>query len=186
MPHSMSDGSARGPAGPAASLPRTPHHLRRVVAIDERIRSLEAEWRLGLKVRDENWSPGGVLPDDQPDKIYGMVQRLFWYTETALDEAIGSFRELAPVFPHEERLSLLSRVLTSKLKKDGKTPPSRTGRPRNDPPKSLKQSLISEYALITSSTYALRIVQQAKAALSRCRTDSSAYCALHWPLVDIS
>lgn len=143
----MAGGSASGPAGAAASLPGTPHHLRPGAAIDERIRSLEAEWQIGLKIRGAGWSPHRSNANDTADKIYGLVQRFHYSAETTLNQAIASFRELAPEFAPEKRLDLLYRILSSKTKKDSIDPISRTGTPKNEPPKSLKASLIGEYAL---------------------------------------
>ncbi|KAF1844339.1 uncharacterized protein K460DRAFT_317788 [Cucurbitaria berberidis CBS 394.84] len=135
----MSDGSSRG--GGTASLPKTPHHLRPGAAIDELIRSLEAEWRIGLKVRGADWSPLRRSTNDQADKIYGQVQHLFYSARVALNQALATFKELAPFWPHEKRLELLSGVLSSK--KGDKNTISRTSTPKNDPPKTLKSSLIA-------------------------------------------
>ncbi|CAO2652575.1 Nn.00g008580.m01.CDS01 [Neocucurbitaria sp. VM-36] len=139
----MPGGSASGPAAPAASLPATPHHLRPGAAIDALILSLEAEWHLGLRVRGADWSPARSRTDDQADRVCGLVKRLFYSAETTLNQAIAGFREVAPVLPQEKRLDVLCQLLSSKVQKNGQDPISRTGTPKNDPPKSFKASLIA-------------------------------------------
>jgi hypothetical protein len=131
------NGHARGPTGPAASLPRTPQ--RRGAEIDDRIRSLEAKWKIGLKLRGAEWSPRKSRADDLADKIYGIVKLLYFSAQPALDDAIAQFEGLAPRTAQREHLGLLYRTLLSKTKKDG--PVSRTGTPKNNLPKSLASSL---------------------------------------------
>jgi hypothetical protein len=149
------NGDAGSPNGPAASLPGTPQRLRRGAEIDDRIRSLEAKWKIGLKLRGAGWSPRKSSADDLADKIYGIVKRLYFSAQPALDDAVRHFKELAPRTAQEERLGLFYRMLLSKTNKDG--PVSRTGTPRNEPPKNLasaqpgKHTLPHDYARNGSS-----------------------------------
>lgn len=151
------NGKAGSPAPPAAlpiPLPKTPHHLRRGAAIDELIRSLEARWRIGLKVRGAEWSPQRSRTNDLADKIYGLVKRLYFSAEPALHQAVANFNDLATQSPHGGSLDLLCQVLSSKIKKDGGDAISRTSTPKNNPPKSLKASLLGKYrsSLVQSTT----------------------------------
>jgi hypothetical protein len=134
-------GDAGAPnGGPAASLPLpgTPH--RRGADIDNLIRSLEDKWKIGLKLRCTEWSPKKSAGDDVADKIYGIVKRLFFSSQRALDDAINTFEQTAPRTAPRDRLGLLYRAL-----KDGVGPVSRTGTPKNDPPKSLASVLAGKY-----------------------------------------
>ena len=106
-----------GRAGAPASLPRTPHQLRHGQGIDERIRSLEADWRLGLKIRGIRWSPRQKSNGDLADKVYGLVKQLFYKSRTELDQAITTFYELAPACLENGRLDLLITILSSKTEK---------------------------------------------------------------------
>jgi hypothetical protein len=144
-------GDAGAPTGgPAASLPLpgTPHRIRRGADINTLIRSLEGKWRIGLKLRGTEWSPKKSAGDDVADKVYGIVKRLFFSAPPALNDAIHSFEELAPRTAPRDRLGLLHRTLLSKTKKDGSGSVSRTGTPKNDPPKTLASALPSKYTLV--------------------------------------
>jgi hypothetical protein len=96
-----------GRTGPAASLPGTPQRLRRGAEIDDRIRSLEAKWKIGLKLRGTEWSPSKSSADDLADKIYGIVKRLYFSAQPTLDDAVRHFEDLAPRTAPGERLGLL-------------------------------------------------------------------------------
>jgi hypothetical protein len=137
-------GDAGAPTGsPAASLPLpgTPHRIRRGADLDNLIRSLENKWKIGLKLRGAEWSPKKSAGDDVADKVYGIVKRLFFSAQPALNDAIHSFEELAPRTAPREHLGLLHRTLLSKIKKD-------IGMPKNDPPKSLASALTGKYTLV--------------------------------------
>jgi hypothetical protein len=137
LPHVMT-----GNGGPAVSLPATPQHLRPGAAIDDQIRSLEQEWRLGLRIRGAQWSPERLNNNDTADKIYALVKFLFYRAPTALEQAITEFRDRAPHEPHPARLALLRQILYST--KEGELA-TRGRKPKNEPPKSLAASLSSEY-----------------------------------------
>jgi hypothetical protein len=144
-------GAATGPAGSLPlplPLPGTPHHIRRGADIDNLIRSLEDKWRIGLKLRSAEWSPkkSAGSTDDLADKIYGIVKRLFFSAQPALNDAINTFEEQASRTAPRERLRLLYRILLSKTKKDG-GPVSRTGTPKNEPPKSLASALPGKHCI---------------------------------------
>ncbi|PWO26827.1 RNA-directed RNA polymerase 2 [Pyrenophora tritici-repentis] len=110
-------------------------------AINDRIRSLERKWNLGLRIRGEGWSPTTKNPSDLADKTFGLVKRLF-YLPPALDKAIENFEGLARQWPRNkprnERLEELYRTLQNEVKKH--TPAPKNATPRNNPPKSLLAS----------------------------------------------
>ena len=109
-------GRAKGPVAPeAVPPPATPHHLRSGARIDDLIRRLEADWSLGLKLHGV-YSPN--KPRDTPDKINVHVQRLFYRNQPALNDAIAKFELDAPSRKHEERLSLLHKLLYDAANKD--------------------------------------------------------------------
>ncbi|KAG9191956.1 hypothetical protein G6011_10690 [Alternaria panax] len=124
-----------GNGGPAASLPGTPR--RPGAAIDDLIRSLEKEWKVGLRIRGAEWSPKKSNVDDPPDKIYALVKFLFYRARPDLYDAIEEFKGLAPSLTREERLEALRRILSSR-KESLLGSGSRT--PKNEPPKSLVTS----------------------------------------------
>lgn len=130
-----------GNGGPAASLPGTPH-LRPGAAIDDLIRSLEKEWKVGLKVRGAEWSPKRSNRDDTSDKICALVKLLFFSARPALHHAIKEFESLAPSLTREKRLVELHEIL-SRTKKSQSVPNGRM--PYNEPPKSSMTSSSGRY-----------------------------------------
>ena len=135
-----------GKAGAPASLPQTPHHARRGRAIDELICEIEAEWQLGLEVRREPWSPRHISTNNQADKVYGLVKQLYYSSNSALSQAIDTFKELAPTFPRQDRLTLLLRTLRSKTNTQERDSLSKVGTPRHGPPKHSSPALFGKYA----------------------------------------
>ncbi len=136
--------SGGGRAGAPASLPRTPHHLRPGQAIDDRIRSLEAGWSLGLIIHDSNWSPSQSRKDNPADVAYRRVKQLFYESCTKLDQAISTFEDLAPTWPENERLGLLNGLLYSKIERKNSRW-TNTVTPKTVPSKSFTASLMREY-----------------------------------------
>jgi hypothetical protein len=130
-------GQAAGPGAPATA-PNTPRKTGK--ELNELIRSLEDEWRLGLDVHNKLLSPD-KRSDTLQGKVYGQIQRLFFSSPTALGTALDGFRQIAPGFEHGKRLELLHGSLKSQtqspLSRAG-TPASSQGRSVNMPPKSLK------------------------------------------------
>lgn len=102
----------RAAAGPAAlSVPRTPHHPKSGAALNELVRSLDQNWRLGLEACGGKRSPAHSRTI--ADKTYTTIQRLFYTARPALDEIIERFNLSAPGFAHEKRLELLLGLLKS-------------------------------------------------------------------------
>lgn len=140
----------QGRRGQAADLPApapTPNTPRKDgVTLNALVRSLEADWHLGLAARDNTWSPS-KSNDALADKVYGQLKRLHFSSGPALDQALSSFKQIAPGFEHAERLKLLHGTLRSQTQ----SPLSRAGTPlgtegtRNVPLKTLKLSQPCEY-----------------------------------------
>ncbi|KAL6707441.1 hypothetical protein ACN47E_004011 [Coniothyrium glycines] len=147
-----SHGNAGSAAPAPASVPKTPHQLRQGTEIDNLICSLESKWKIGLKVRGKDWSPRRLDTNDQADRICGLVKRLFYSARSALDQAVASFEELAPQFKHEDRLDLLHKTLSSKLKANDTR--ARTGTSKNPPSTSLKSSLLAASRISTPPSVA--------------------------------
>jgi hypothetical protein len=124
---------SNGPTTISSLPPYTPRRPKSGIDIDNLILSLEDEWRLGLKVRGPLWSPQKADKKSTAEKVYGLVQRLFYSAGPALDSALDMFREAAPGFPHDKRLELLHGLLKCKTC----SPVSRADTPLNEPPKSL-------------------------------------------------
>jgi hypothetical protein len=122
------------PIIPHSLLPHTPRHPKSGAALDDLIRSLEDEWRLGLKVRGALWSPQKIDEKSTADKVHGQIKRLFFSARPALEIALELFKDTAPGFAPNKRLELLHGILKSKTK----SPISRVGTPLNEPSKSLK------------------------------------------------
>ena len=156
-----------GNGGPAVSLPATPQHLRPGAALDDQIRSLEEEWRLGLKIRGAEWSPKRSNTDDTADKIYALVKFLFYRAPTALKQAIGEFRAAAPGSRHQDRLALLRRILSSTKESELAT---RGRTPRNEPPKSLAASFSGETDLLFTILVALLSLLPGRSAIANKNT----------------
>jgi hypothetical protein len=114
----------RAAAGPAAlSVPRTPHHPKSGAALNDLVRSLDKNWRLGLEACGGQRSPAHNRTI--ADKTYSTIQRLFYSARPALDEIIERFNLSAPGFAYEKRLELLLGLLKSQTL----TPSSRGGTP---------------------------------------------------------
>jgi hypothetical protein len=134
----------------AGSLPpHTPRHPKTGAALDDLVRSLEHEWRLGLKVRDTLWSPHKVDEKSTAEKVYGQIKRLFFSARPALEEALESFKEIANGLPPDERLKTLHGILKSKTQ----SPISRAGTPLNEPPNSLKSVQMCKCTLLRTLLY---------------------------------
>lgn len=134
----LKQGTPHSPAAPALVEPRTPHHPKSGTALNELIRTLEADWQLGLRVRDDPISPAQSCAP--ADKTYGKIQKLFYVARPALDRALDTFGKIATGFKPDQRLELLDGVLKSEL--CAKSSPTRTetlldSRSRNELPKSL-------------------------------------------------
>ena len=121
-----------GTAAPA-SLPNTPHHPRPGAALNDLIHTLEAQWQLGLKIREPTWSPVKGRKDIA-DKVYGQIQHLFYSAKPALNSVLQNFH-VAPGLAHDSRLQLLHGLLKAKAP----SPSSSAATPLNEAPKSSKQ-----------------------------------------------
>jgi hypothetical protein len=113
--------------------PHTPRHPKTGAALDELVRSLEDEWRLGLKVPGLLWSPQRADVKSTAEKVYQQIKYLFFSAQPALDDALNSFKSQAIGFPPDERLKVLHGILKSRTL----SPISRAGTPLSEPPKSL-------------------------------------------------
>ncbi|KAF2874093.1 RNA dependent RNA polymerase-domain-containing protein [Massariosphaeria phaeospora] len=102
--------SGAGSPAPALQIPATPRHLRTGDGLNSLIRSLESDWKLGLKVRDHTWSPS-TSTGRLEDKVFGLIKRLHYSHATALERALSDFRRLAPTWENGERLRLLQSTL---------------------------------------------------------------------------
>jgi hypothetical protein len=117
----------------AGSLPpRTPRHPRSG-DVDDRIRELERDWQLGLKVRGPLWSPQKADEKSTAEKVYDKIRRLFFLSEPTLDKALKSFKEIASHLAPNKQLDMLHVLLKSEIP----TPISKAGTPLNEPAKSL-------------------------------------------------
>jgi hypothetical protein len=143
-----------GPTNPLlARPPATPHHPKSGAALKALILELENEYRLGLKVRGDTWSPrknDGV--ESIADKVYGQIKRLFFSARPALDSALDRFRQTATGFEHHKQLELLHGVLKSITH----SPISRTGTPLNEQPKSLRSVPPCKCPFASGESYAMR------------------------------
>jgi hypothetical protein len=132
MPNSRSfppPGNRRQSAGPAP--PTTPR--KNGADLSAQIHSFEQQWQLGLRVRDENWSPLKITKD-LPDKIYEHLKRLYWKGD--FHEAIGRFALQAKPLSaadtqaaRDQQLTLLHRIVGEIDEAKGRGPGSRAGTP---------------------------------------------------------
>jgi hypothetical protein len=127
--------------------PDTPRHAKTGVGFDDLVRSLEQRYRLGLKVRDNLWSPQKVKSAE--DKVVGQIKHLFYTSRPALEEALKSFQDIENGFPPDERLKTLKGILKSKTQ----SPMSRAGTPLNEPPNSLKSVQTCKCTLLYTLLY---------------------------------
>ena len=67
--------------------PETPRK-KNSTEFNKLIRSLEEQWQLGLKVRNENWSPHKST-NQLSDKVYGQLKR--YYYKGKFHEVVGHF-----------------------------------------------------------------------------------------------
>jgi hypothetical protein len=111
--------------------PRTPRHLKSGAALDRLILALEKEYRLGLTVRGDGWSPRKTT-ETKADKVYGRIKRLYFSPTPTLEPALDRFHEIASGFAHDKQLDLLHGI----LKSVAQSPISRMGTPLNEPPES--------------------------------------------------
>ncbi|KAF2642160.1 hypothetical protein P280DRAFT_449672 [Massarina eburnea CBS 473.64] len=120
-----SRGQSAGPGAPhapaPAPAPNTPRR-RDGAGLNALIRSVEAEWRLGLQARDDTWSPSQTT-HRLADKVCGQLKRLHYSSGAELDRALASFRLIAPGFEQSKRLELLHGTLKSQTR----SPVSGTG-----------------------------------------------------------
>jgi hypothetical protein len=131
-------GEDAGPGAPApVTTPNTPR--KDGAALNELIRSLEDEFRLGLVYDEKLFSPSR-RSDVLSGKVYGQIQRLYWSPEPALGRALDHFRQIAVNFAPDKRLEVLHGTLKSQtqspLSRTG-TPLSSQARPGNVPLKTL-------------------------------------------------
>ncbi|KAH7407003.1 RNA dependent RNA polymerase-domain-containing protein [Phaeosphaeria sp. MPI-PUGE-AT-0046c] len=131
--------------------PQTPRHPKTGAALNALIQSLEHDWRLGLHIRGDLWSPQKSDKQSKSDKVYGQIKRLFFSARPTLDSALETFKNLAPGFTQGERLHLLHGILKSITQ----SPISRAGTPLSEPPKSLKSKSVNQ--LSRQTTYALAL-----------------------------
>lgn len=136
-------GAGAGPAAPAASF-GTPHRERNGVALDDLIRSLEAEWQLGLKLHGLQ-SPS-QRAESLSGKVYGQIQFLHYSSPGVLHKLLDGFRQMAPVLQPATRLELLNERLNMEMPSKSRTgtPASSQGN-RNVPPKTLKSAQPCEF-----------------------------------------
>ncbi|KAF1995645.1 hypothetical protein P154DRAFT_412766, partial [Amniculicola lignicola CBS 123094] len=110
-------------------------------AIHDIISTLEAGWRLGLRVRDGNWSPS-QSDKSRADRINGYVKRLYYTNRSALDRCLKTFNSIAGGQPTAEaRLGLLDDLLRAECPTPRVAGQSGTHTPRDDPPKFLRSPL---------------------------------------------
>ncbi|KAF1976229.1 hypothetical protein BU23DRAFT_528630 [Bimuria novae-zelandiae CBS 107.79] len=116
-------------AGPG--LPTTPR--KSGAEFYSLIRSLEEQWRLGLAVPDENWSPHKSA-NKLPDKVYAQLKR--YYFKGDFEKAILRFslRESQPTGPDTQRtrtarLMTLHETIRQIDEENGRDPGSRAGTP---------------------------------------------------------
>jgi hypothetical protein len=126
-------GRSNGPQPTTAGSlpPRTPRHPKSG-DVDNKIRKLERDWQLGLKVRGPLWSPQKADKKSTAEKVYDKIKRLFFSTDSALDKVLKTFDEIAHHVQTNERLNVLHVLLKNEIP----TPISRAGTPLNEPPKS--------------------------------------------------
>ncbi|KAH8728168.1 RNA dependent RNA polymerase-domain-containing protein [Phaeosphaeriaceae sp. PMI808] len=113
--------------------PRTPQHTRSRATLNKtlpksgedlnkRVQALEDEWRLGLRIRGNDWSP--TTNKDTADRIYGNFKTLYYTRFWKLGPALDEFRSIARDCAPERRLNLLHDTLKSKI------PPNTPSGPR--------------------------------------------------------
>ncbi|KAF2828010.1 hypothetical protein CC86DRAFT_438904 [Ophiobolus disseminans] len=128
------------PAVPAAASlphPQTPHRLRSNPGLDNLIRELDNEWQLGL-TRGQSQLRSPAHNRTAADRTYRRIQHLFYSARPALDDVLQDFGRTARAgLATEAPLDVLHDMLKSRVTPG---PPSRTGTPKNVPPKSLLTS----------------------------------------------
>ena len=82
-------------------------------ALERLLRELENDYRLGLKIRDDTWSPASS-DRSISEQVQGRIKRLYYSNEPALHKVLHAFREqlaAGPLLSSRDRLSLLQRLL---------------------------------------------------------------------------
>ncbi|KAF2715699.1 hypothetical protein K504DRAFT_529828 [Pleomassaria siparia CBS 279.74] len=90
--------------------PATPHRVGAADPINDIIRSLENSWRLGLRIRDQYWSPSAG-PKSTPDIIYGRIKFLYYHDQSTLNQRLEDFKRIAPKTARDGQLDLLLTLL---------------------------------------------------------------------------
>lgn len=91
--------------------PKTPRDKSGAI-INGLVEELNRTWQLGLKARDDTWSPSKVS-NTLESKIPGQLKRLWFYSIEDLDEALRQFQLQAPRSTYDKRLELLHGILKS-------------------------------------------------------------------------
>jgi hypothetical protein len=146
-PHAGSRGPVHGPS-PAR---------RAGEALDDLIRSLEADCKLGLTVRDPTWSPS-TRTDSLPDKVQGQIKRLFYSDKSALMQTLSDFETKARKLPtQKERLDFLHLSLRTVTPSPQTARVTRSQTLRDGSHKSLRDPPC-KYEVIFGATMHLSIV----------------------------
>jgi hypothetical protein len=133
IPRQGNHGQPVGPGAPATA-PKTPR--KDGAALNKLIRSIDAEWRLGLDIHNSLLSPS-KRSDSLQGKVYGQIQRLFYSSQESLDRALDGFRLIAPGFTHDKLLN----VLHGTLKSQTPSPLSKAGTPLSSQGTTVKAPL---------------------------------------------
>lgn len=115
------------PLGGRGSSPGTPRHVRNGPGLDNVIREIENDWKLGLQSRDASWSPRGSN-NSLADKVYGLIKRLYYTQKPALDRSLGEFQ--AQALGVRDPIARLG-LLYGKLMDHKGAPVSRAGTPQS-------------------------------------------------------
>jgi hypothetical protein len=123
----------------ASRGPETPQKQPPGAELNDLIRSLEAECRLGLQVRDESWSPSKTTANPSlADKVYGQIKHGFFRFRPTLYRSIEAFKQQAVNLSQQEKLELLHLLLKSKTNSPLLAKSTSSQSPRDDFAKSLR------------------------------------------------
>lgn len=139
---------------PSASTPRSAAggHPKSGQDLADTIKRIESRFHLGLRIRDETWSPA-KSDGSLGDRVQGSIKTLYWSAYPTLNRVVDDFQHKLDTFPRlasRERLDLFHQLLRQETPKRRDTPsrPAAGNRPiyipipaRDQAPKTLRSSL---------------------------------------------
>jgi hypothetical protein len=89
--------------------------------LEQLIQRLDSEFQLGLKIRDETWSPA-KSDRSLPDQVHGSIKALYWSAYPVLTRVVDEFKhqvDVAPTSPSKAKLTLLHKLLRKETPSPG-------------------------------------------------------------------